>query len=194
MAKVHWRRELQRSHVGFFNTFSRKRKHWGLLFFSFSTLVREKSHRGAVVAGMEETFELAFDSPPGANVAGIPIQGLDLPSPCISYGLPFYSSCAKHIKKTFFAKRVYIVASGSLSQNTDKLDRLIESLGREIVVGIRKGIAPHSLWSDILSIVGEAKENNVDCVVTLGAGSLTDAAKLVTFVSTSVASRNPTPE
>lgn len=137
---------------------------------------------------MQETFEIAFDSPPGTNIAGIPINSLDLPSPYISYGLPFQESCAKHVRGGLSASRVYIIASGSLSRNTEKLDVLIYALGQENVVGVQRGMAPHSLWSEILGIVAEAKQKDVDCVVTLGAGSLTDAAKLVVFVSKSAIS------
>jgi alcohol dehydrogenase class IV len=133
----------------------------------------------------KETYIAAFDEPPGTNLAGIPIKGLQLPSPYISYGRPYDESCAKHIQETFHASRVYIVASRSLSQNTDKLDKLIEAIGKDKVVGVRKGIIPHSPWSEILSIAAECRTAEADCIVTLGAGSLTDSAKLVVLVKPS---------
>ncbi|KAH8880512.1 Dehydroquinate synthase-like protein [Thozetella sp. PMI_491] len=126
-----------------------------------------------------ETYKPAFDEPPGTNLAGIPITGLVLPSPYMSYGRPYHESCVKHVRETFKASRVYIVVSGSLARNTDKLETLIDALGKETVVGVRKGITPHTPWSEILSITAECRAAKVDCVVTLGAGSTTDGAKLV---------------
>lgn len=139
--------------------------------------------------GSAETYRPAFTDPPGTNLAGIPVTHLELPTPYVSYGLPYHEACAKHVKETFQASRVYIIASGSLARNTDKVDRLIEALGHGHVVGVRKGITPHTPWSEILSITGECRAASVDCVVTLGAGSTTDGAKLVVFVRTRLSQR-----
>ena len=100
----------------------------------------------------------------------------------ISYGLPFPDACAKHVKNTFKASRVYIVASGSLSRNTNHVERLQKALG-DNVVGTRYGMQPHSLWSEILEITKAAKEADADLLITLGAGSLTDGAKIIALVS-----------
>lgn len=137
-----------------------------------------------------ETFEAAFTSSPGTNLAGIPVGHLDLPGPSISYGLPYQTACQKHVKQTYNASKVYIIASASLSRDTDKLNVLIEAIGQENIVGVRKGMASHSLWSEIIEVTNEARSKDTDCIVTLGAGSLTDAAKLVTFVCTAVVTTN----
>lgn len=100
--------------------------------------------------------------------------------PDISYGLPFPEACSKHVEETFNASRVYIIASKSLSTSTDALRRLEDALGPK-VVGTRIGMRPHTPWSDIISIVNEARPLNPDCVITLGAGSLTDGAKIVAW-------------
>lgn len=104
-------------------------------------------------------------------------------SPYISYGTPYPKACAHHVASTFHARRVYILASGALSRNTSDLPTLVSALESEIgdgaVVGIRKGVKPHSHYSDILEIVHEAKTANADILVTLGGGSLTDAAKVI---------------
>ncbi|CAD6584149.1 MAG: hypothetical protein ASARMPRED_001613 [Alectoria sarmentosa] len=104
-------------------------------------------------------------------------------SPYISYGIPYPEACAKHVSETFHACRVYILASGALSRNTSDLPSLVSALesrmGKGLVVGIRKGILPHSHYSDILEIVKEAKTAHADILVTLGGGSLTDAAKVI---------------
>lgn len=130
-----------------------------------------------------EVYRLAFTDPPGTDLAGIPISNLKLTSPYVSYGLSYFESCAKHVKSTFNASKVYIIASGSLSRNTDKVDKLICAIGKENVVGVRKGMTPHTPWSEILQITAECREKGADCVVTLGAGSTTDGAKIVVLVN-----------
>lgn len=74
------------------------------------------------------------------------------------------------------------MASKSLSSNTDKLDKLIAAIGKDNIAGVRRGITPHTPWSEILETTKECREKNVDCVVTLGAGSITDGCKLVVLV------------
>lgn len=100
----------------------------------------------------------------------------------ISYRLPYQDACVKHVTKTFQSSKVYIIASGSLSRNTEHVKRLQESLG-EKVVGTRYGMQPHTLWSEILQVSMEAKDLNADLLITLGAGSLTDGAKIVALVN-----------
>lgn len=112
--------------------------------------------------------------------------------PHISYGLPFYEACAKHVSKTFNASRVYIIASRSLSMNTDALERLQDALGDK-VVGVRKGMTPHTLWSECLEVTEEARRLDADILITLGAGSLTDAAKIVALVAPSLTLDPPSP-
>ena len=130
-----------------------------------------------------EIYEPAFDGPPGTVLAGLPLTNLKLPTPYISRGLPYYNACAKHVRETFKASRVYIVASRSLAANTDSVEKLVGALSRDCVVGVRKGISPHSPISEILEITRECREKKIDCVITLGAGSITDGCKLVIFVS-----------
>lgn len=132
----------------------------------------------------QETFQDAFTEPPGTNLAGIPVRGLVLPSPYVSWGIPYYESCVKHVRDTFHASKVYIMASASLSKNTDRLEKLKSALqesGAE-VVGIGTGIRPHSPWSQTLQMAAECRAGRADCVVTLGAGSTTDAAKVLVLV------------
>lgn len=126
-----------------------------------------------------ETYIPAF--PPGKSPH---------PSPYISYGTPYPTACAHHIANTFHARRVYILASGSLSQNNPSLlSTLITALETHpttnnppiAVVGLTKGIKPHTHYSDILTIVASALHASADILVTLGGGSLTDCAKVVTF-------------
>lgn len=101
--------------------------------------------------------------------------------PHISYGIPFHESCAKHVKDTFNAERVYIIASGSLSRQTDNIKKLDKALDGK-VVGIRYGMTPHTLCSEVLEIIHDTRKAKADLIVTCGAGSLTDAAKIIALV------------
>ncbi len=122
----------------------------------------------------QETYRTAFSGGESRELATY-----------ISYGLAYPEACVKHVSETFHALRIYILASGSLSRNTDAVDRLInilnKGLGERTVVGVKNGIRSHTYFSDVLDIVNKAKDCNADCLITLGAGSLTDAAKVVSL-------------
>lgn len=100
--------------------------------------------------------------------------------PYVSIGLPFEEACKKHAFSTFNAKKVYIIVSNSISK-TDNFSKLKDALG-DNVVGIRYGIRQHVPWTDVLEIAQELHDTQADLLVTLGAGSLTDGAKLAVFV------------
>lgn len=102
--------------------------------------------------------------------------------PLLSYGIPFPAAAARHVTETFSASRVYVICSRSLARNTDALDRLTTALGPEKVVGRRIGMQSHTLWSEVLEIVEDARNVQADLLLTLGAGSLTDGAKIVALV------------
>jgi alcohol dehydrogenase class IV len=103
------------------------------------------------------------------------------PKPHISTGIPFPAACAHHITNTFKASKVYIIVSNSISK-TENFTKLQDALGDKIV-GVRKGIKPHTPWDDVLEIVKDIQKGGADIIITLGAGSLTDGAKVVSFVS-----------
>lgn len=115
---------------------------------------------------MTETFRPAF---PGRD------------RPMISYGLPFPESLATHAEDTFHSSRIYVICSASLAQNTGQLDELKAKLSGKLA-GVRIGMRPHSYWSEILEVTAEAQKLQVDLLVTLGGGSLTDAAKIISYV------------
>jgi alcohol dehydrogenase class IV len=106
----------------------------------------------------------------------------DRPRPLLSYGTPFPAGTAHHVVNTFGASKIYIICSGSLARNTDALDRLTAALGPEKVAGRRIGMQSHTLWSEVLEIVHDARRVEADLLLTLGAGSLTDGAKVVALV------------
>jgi hypothetical protein len=105
----------------------------------------------------------------------------DKATPLISYGLPFTDSCMKHITKTFKTSRVYLIASTSLTHNTSHTSSFQAALGSRLVK-TRVGMTPHTLMSEVLEIVEECRMLEVDCIVTLGGGSISDGAKIISFV------------
>lgn len=106
----------------------------------------------------------------------------DAEEPLISYGLPFPETCRKHINEKFHASKIYIICSGSLARNTSNLQDLQHALSGK-VAGVRIGLKPHTFISEVLQIVEDARKVDADLIITLGGGSLIDAAKAVAFVS-----------
>lgn len=101
--------------------------------------------------------------------------------PYLSYGLLYPKAAARHVDHTFHAEKVYILASGSLSKNTDAVTQLEDAL-RGKVVGVRRGMTPHTLWSECIAVARQVKELDADLLLTIGGGSLIDAAKIIALV------------
>ncbi|KAI1869641.1 uncharacterized protein JN550_005622 [Neoarthrinium moseri] len=112
---------------------------------------------------MTETFHPAF---PGR------------PKPLLSHGLPFTTAVAQHAASTFGASRVYLIASASLARDTPHVANLQAALGTRLA-GVRVGMRPHTHWGEILEMTAAARRAGADLLVTLGASSLTDAAKVI---------------
>jgi alcohol dehydrogenase class IV len=102
--------------------------------------------------------------------------------PIISYGLPFPQACAKHVKETLGCSKVYVICSGTLSRTTDIFERLEAALGEGRLVGVRKGMKPHTMFSELLEVAADVEKSGADCITTVGGGSLVDAAKYIPFV------------
>jgi len=106
----------------------------------------------------------------------------DKATPQVSSGITYIESCLKHVNETFKASKVYLIASGSLTRNTTFTSDLQKALGPKLAKP-RVGMTPHTMMSEVLEVVEDARNVEADCIVTLGGGSLSDAAKLVSFVS-----------
>ena len=112
-----------------------------------------------------ETYELAFPT----------LTDLENPA-YVSHGLPAAEVCAQHVETTFDAQRVFILASGSLSKNTNEVEKLKQSLGSRYA-GEYVGMSAHTPANEVLAATQAAKEKSADCIVTIGGGSLIDGAK-----------------
>ncbi|KAI3327433.1 hypothetical protein F4824DRAFT_488986 [Ustulina deusta] len=86
----------------------------------------------------------------------------------------------KHVDGFLNAHRVYIIASKSLSEQTQCPAKLEATLG-EKHVGTWIGVKPHSPYDGLVEIMQDAKVKKADCLVTLGGGSLADGAKLIAY-------------
>jgi alcohol dehydrogenase class IV len=107
-------------------------------------------------------------------------------TPRVTHGLRFPEACAQHVNGDLACKAVFVIASASLSRNTDALDRLTDALGDK-VAGVHVGISSHTPIDEVAAIVAKVKDLHIDCLVCLGAGSITDAAKVVRFALANVA-------
>ena len=114
-----------------------------------------------------ETCRLAFPTLPD----------LENP-PYVTYGRSHYETCAHHVKTNLNAQRAYVIASTSLSNTTDEVEKLKTALGDRIA-GSWTGIVPHMPWDQVIAITKDALEKQADCLITIGGGSLVDGAKAV---------------
>ncbi|KAF2099725.1 Dehydroquinate synthase-like protein [Rhizodiscina lignyota] len=101
------------------------------------------------------------------------------PRPHVSTGLAFTTACAHHVENTFKASRVYMIVSKSIS-GTENFVSLEKALSGK-VVGVRRGIRQHVPWDDVVEVAKDVHDRDADLIVTLGAGSLTDGAKVVSL-------------
>ncbi|TVY84468.1 Dehydrogenase [Lachnellula suecica] len=104
----------------------------------------------------------------------------DYEKPLITYGRPYTELCRKHAEETFHASRVFIIASGSLSRDTNALSDLEKALDGK-VVDVKTGMSPHTLMNECLEVMQDVKKVDADLIVTLGGGSLSDASKMIAY-------------
>jgi hypothetical protein len=105
----------------------------------------------------------------------------DKATPLVSYGIPFTEACTKHVSSTFNASGTYLIALTSLTKITTHTSALQKALGSKIIK-TRVGMTPHTLMSKVLEIIEDCRSLSVDCIVTLCGSSLSDGAKITSFV------------
>ncbi|KAB5585302.1 putative Fe-containing alcohol dehydrogenase [Coniochaeta sp. 2T2.1] len=105
------------------------------------------------------------------------------PYPLITLGLPFDAAIARHLSTTLSSTRPFILVSRSLAANTPALSVLTDTLTSSgfTIAGVRRGMAPHTLYRDVLSVAREVSDSSADSIVVVGGGSLVDGAKAVAF-------------
>ena len=95
----------------------------------------------------------------------------------VIFGRPFAEALAQEIDRVE-ARAVFILASGTLARETDTVDRLQRMLGNRLA-GICARIGAHTPRIDVVAAANAARDAGADLIVTLGGGSVTDAAKMV---------------
>src|SRR5215831_18562904 len=95
----------------------------------------------------------------------------------IVFGKPFAEALAQEVDR-LEARAVFILASGTLARTTDTTERLREILGNRIA-GLCAKIGAHTPRTDVVDAANAAREAGADLLLTVGGGSVTDAAKMV---------------
>jgi len=95
----------------------------------------------------------------------------------IAYGTAFTDALQRELELAG-SRRVYVLASGTLARTSDALDRLRAALC-ERCAGVCTRIGAHTPRVDVVAAANEARKARADLLVTLGGGSVTDAAKMV---------------
>jgi maleylacetate reductase len=96
---------------------------------------------------------------------------------CVVFGKPFAEALAHEVDR-LDARAVFVLASGTLSRETDLVDRLRQVLGNRFAELCAK-IGAHTPRTDVVAAANAAREAGADLLVSLGGGSVTDAAKMV---------------
>ena len=95
----------------------------------------------------------------------------------VNFGEPAAAAVAG-IAARLAAQRVFIMASRSLDQAGDTVGGIRAALGQRLA-GQYQGMPAHSPRAAVLDATRQARAAGADLIVTVGGGSLTDAAKAV---------------
>jgi maleylacetate reductase len=95
----------------------------------------------------------------------------------VIYGVPLVEALTQEISRTG-ANAVFLLASGTLVRETDVIDQLRAALGNKLA-GICAKIGAHTPRVDVVAAANAARAHGADALVTIGGGSVTDAAKMV---------------
>ena len=95
----------------------------------------------------------------------------------VIFGQPFAEALAQEVDR-LETRAVFVLASGTLARTTDTVERLRRMLGNRLA-GVCAKIGAHTPRTDVVAAANAAREAGADLIVTLGGGSVTDAAKMV---------------
>src|ERR1700735_4151954 len=95
----------------------------------------------------------------------------------VIYGIPLAEVLDEEANR-LDARAVYVLASGTLNRETDVVDTVRRVLGNRLAGGCAK-IGSHTPRVDVVAAANEARAAKADLILTVGGGSVTDAAKMV---------------
>lgn len=95
----------------------------------------------------------------------------------VVYGVPLAEALAEEIRLRD-SQAVYVLASGTLTRETDVVNTARQVLGNRLA-GVCAKIGSHTPRVDVVAAANEARAAKADLILTIGGGSVTDAAKMV---------------
>ena len=95
----------------------------------------------------------------------------------VVFGRPAAETVAEEARRTG-AERVFVMASGTLNRSTEEVAKLRRALGNRCA-GVFDRMPPHTPRQSVIEAAAMARDAGADLIVTLGGGSVTDAAKAV---------------
>jgi maleylacetate reductase len=101
------------------------------------------------------------------------------PMESVVYGRPFAEAIEQQVEQSG-ATAVFLLASGTLARETGLVEQIREALGNRLA-GVHARIGAHTPRTDVVDAANAARAAGADLLVTLGGGSVTDAAKMVAF-------------
>ena len=101
------------------------------------------------------------------------------PMECVIYGRPFAEAVKEQVEQSG-ATAVFLLASGTLARETGLVGQIRDALGNRLA-GVHARIGAHTPRTDVVEAANAARAAGADLLLTLGGGSVTDAAKMVAF-------------
>ena len=95
----------------------------------------------------------------------------------VIFGKPAAEAAPELVAK-YAAKRVIIMASGTLNRKTDSVSQVAQALGSRCA-GIFDQMPAHTPRSAVVLAASMARDLKADLILTFGGGSVTDGAKAV---------------
>jgi maleylacetate reductase len=101
------------------------------------------------------------------------------PMESVIYGRPFAEAVKEQVEQSG-ATAVFLLASGTLARETGLVGQIRDALGNRLA-GVHARIGAHTPRTDVVEAANAARAAGADLLLTLGGGSVTDAAKMVAF-------------
>src|SRR5438034_1685899 len=101
------------------------------------------------------------------------------PMESVIYGRPFAEAVKEQVEQSG-ATAVFLLASGTLARETGLVGQIRDALGNRLA-GVHAKIGAHTPRTDVVEAANAARAEGADLLLTLGGGSVTDAAKMVAF-------------
>jgi maleylacetate reductase len=95
----------------------------------------------------------------------------------VRFGVPAAEAVAEQIAR-MGAQRVFLMVSGTLNRTTPEIENVRRALGNKCV-GVFDQMPAHSPRHAVIAAAEQARAAETDLIVTVGGGSITDAAKAV---------------